>query len=175
MDFLELIDNCGVDNVQGTQIPVLAVCRQDIDTWPAVVGSGTAGGTISITGDIVLAAGKAFKSMDMLIQTGELKHVGIGPNGSMGMETSAEFELRNTGAVAAEAAIATINSMGVFVFSQNDGTKRVIGTKDSPAIVTAIEGTEGKDGTQSKTFKITVKTSNNKLAPYYSGALDVTV
>lgn len=173
MDFLAITDDCTVPNVQGSLPVIYAVCHKKVDVFPpfGTIGSG---GSITLTGDITLTATNTFKKMDMFVQTGELKHNPIGPNGSAGVQSVAEIEFRNTGATATEAAIALINSQGVFVLPQVDGTKRVIGTKDSPAIVEYLGGTEGKDGTQEKAHKFAVKTSNHQIAPYYTGTIDLT-
>lgn len=174
MDVFDFNLACDTENIQGTKKKIYVVCSEDVDVFPGRVGNAALGERVTLDGDITLAATKKFAEVDILDESGEVKHSLKGPKGSQGFNAMFDFKLLAVGAAATDLVDRMRNACLIFVIPQNDGTMRVIGSKDNPAKLTAAEHTDGKTGEEEKTWTITIANTDNRVAPFYTGAIDLT-
>jgi hypothetical protein len=175
MEVLDFNLACGYENVQGTKTRVYVACSEDIDVFPARLGTTNLGDKVTLDGDITLVTGKKFAAVDVIVESGKVYHSLKGPTGSQGWNAMFDFKLIAKGAEAADWVNRLLNSCLVWVIPQNDGTMRVIGSVDNPSKLTAAEHTDGQTGDDEKTYACTIANTDNKIAPFYTGAIDLTV
>lgn len=169
-----LVDSCGNIVTPGIESKLYACCSCDIDTFPPITGTTAQGDSITLNGDITLLAGKQFFEIDIITETGEVKHSLVGQKRSkqyrqslmgktVGDKNYDEFFNNNR------------NACMVVLFKDKDGNMRVIGhpTKGHATFATA-EDTSGTNEESPKewTFEITAAPGN--VAYYYTGVIDTT-
>jgi len=173
MDVQDLVIECGTSSTPGTKRFLYAVCACDIDVFPPFLATTGVGDSIKLDGDITLLATKKFAKVGLIIDSGEIKHPGVGVIGSRSYNNQLDGKIQKNIA-SDEWFNKNKNSCFVFVVEQKDGTVRVLGNKDVPAMITASEGTEGVNNESEKVWNFTVMDTIGSVAPYYEGAIDLT-
>lgn len=171
----DLVDPCGTNVVPGVEMDLYAVCACDIDTFPDVVGNTAQGDSITLDGDIVLKAGKKFNKIEIISETGEIKHSLVGANRSKSYKQSLvgktvgninydEFFNNNANAC-----------FVVIAKPKSGGTMRVIGhpTKGHAMFATA-EDTSGSNAETPKEWSFELTASPGNVAYHYNGLIDLT-
>jgi hypothetical protein len=170
----DLASVCGEKNPTGIKVKLHAVCKDDILTWPAKKVTTGTGDSITFDGDIVLKAGKKFATIDVIADTGEVTHTAVGTRGSKSMVNKLDFKVVKSIA-SDEWFNDNLNSCLVVLVTEKTGKVRVLGSPDVPAELLAAEGKTGMTLESEKSWIASINDSTGEVAPYYEGAIDLTV
>lgn len=174
MDISDLAVECGTKITPGTKRIVYAVCACDIDVFPPFLATTGVGDSITLNGNITLAVGKKFAQVGLITDSGEITHPGVGAVSSRAYNNQLVGKIQKTIA-SDEWFNKHRNGCFVFVVPQKDGTTRVLGNKDVPAMITASEGKEGTNNESEKVWDFTIMDTVGDVAPYYTGTIDLVV
>jgi hypothetical protein len=174
MDIADLAVACGTKITPGTKRVIYAVCACDIDVFPPFLATTGAGDSITLDGNITLTAGKKFAQVGLITDSGEITHPGVGAQSSRAYNNQLVGKIQKT-IESDEWFNKNRNGCFVFVVPQKDGTTRVLGNKDVPAMITASEGKEGTNNESEKVWDFTIMDTVGDVAPYYEGTIDLTV
>ena len=172
-EFGDLINICGEANSPGVKIKTFMVPAEDIDVFPALKASTNPGDTITLDGDIILKANKAWKRLDILTDSGEVKDVLVGSPGSKSWESTFDHIVPKANAEQLEYHNCTANACFVMIVQDKQGKFRVLGNPDLPAKIETNEVTTGKDSGGSRGATVQVKSSVGTPAPFYIGLIDL--
>ena len=173
MDIQDLAAPCGQTIIPGTKGFFYLACACDITTFPGFVATTTVGDKLQLDGDIVLAAGKKFAKIEITTETGRIKHNGVGVKGSKNFTNS--FDYKTPKSLASdEWHDANPNGCFVALIPQKDGSFRVIGNKDIPAFMEVADADGGADNGDAAEWTAQIMDKTGRVAPYYTGAIDVT-
>lgn len=172
MDILNLVDTCGDIITPGMTAKVWAVCACDIDVFPGFLATTNPGDSITLDGDIVLKANKYFAQIDVVTESGEVKHTQVGSSGSENYVNTYDFKTRKTVA-ADEWFNKHRGACFVFIVEEKTGAKRVLGTPSVPAKMVSSEGTTGMNNEGEKIWTAQIKDTVGEVAPVYTGAIDI--
>jgi hypothetical protein len=168
--------DCEKKVIGGIKTKLHLVCACDVDEtqWPALKTTTGVGDKITYDGDIVLKAGKAFATVDIITDSGNLVHTGEGAETSKAFTNMVNFKLaKDIGAD--EWADQHLNGCFIAVLEQKDGNKRVIGEPGSHASIKSAVGTLAETISGESSWVFQLGDSTGKVSPYYEGVLDVTV
>lgn len=174
-DIADLVGQYGVKTISGHKVKLYAVCACDIETWPAYKTTTGVGDSITLDGDIVLKAGKKWAVLETIVDTGKLTETEVGEVGSQVIQSMYELKFPKT--IASDEWVSkTPNVCTVLLIEDKDGKKRLIGSKDVPAIRTAAVGVNGALLTDAKNWAFTYTANTGDVAPYYESdaAIDLT-
>jgi hypothetical protein len=174
MDVSSYTAECGAKVVPGVKSKIYMVCACDIDTWPARKVTTGIGDTITLDGDIVLAVGKSFATIDIISESGMIKHTGVGSQTSKNFTNSFDFKTQKDIA-SDEWFDGHLNGCFIAIVVEKDGTMRVIGEPDMPARIEAAEGSGGGENSDEKSWIAQLLDKTGKVAPVYEGLIDLTV
>ena len=174
MDVTSYTAECGTKIVPGTKSKLYLVCACDIDTFPARKSTTAVGDSITLDGDIVLKTGKAFAEIDIISETGVIKHTGVGSITSKNFTNSFDFKVQKDKA-SDEWFNNTQNACLVGIIVEKDGTMRVFGQPDVPARIESAEGSTGGENADEKSWIAQIMDKTGQVAPIYEGAIDLTV
>lgn len=169
-----LVDSCGDNVTPGIESKIYAACACDVDVFPPVVGTTTQGDSITLQGDITLLAGKQFFEIDVITDTGEVKHTLVGQKKSRSYRQS--LMAKTTGNKNYDEFFNNNrNGCFIFLFKDKDGNMRVIGhpTKGYATFATA-EDTSGSNEESAKEWTFEATAAPGNVAYYYNGVIDVT-
>jgi hypothetical protein len=174
MTIEDLAVECGTKVTPGTKRVLYAVCACDIDVFPAMLATTGVGDSITLAGDITLVVGKKFAQVGVITDSGEVSHPGVGAVSSRAFNNQFVGKIQKN--IASDEWF-NKNRGGCFVFviPQKDGTTRVLGNKDVPAMITSSEGKEGTNNESEKVWDFTVLDTIGDVAPYYNGVIDLVV
>jgi hypothetical protein len=173
MDILDLAGNCGDQVIPGNTARVWAVCACDITTFPGFLATTGVGDSITLDGNIVLAASKKFAKIDVVVDSGEVKHNQVGSVGSKNYTNSFGFKVVKNIA-SDEWFNKHVNACFVFLVEDKEGNIRVLGNVKIPAMMDSSEGTTGTDNGTEKIWTAMIMDKTGKVAPYYTGTIDET-
>lgn len=173
MDIANLTDECGTVIKPGLTRKLYAVCACDIDVFPGFLATTGAGDSITLDGNITLLTGKKFAEVGIVTDSGEIVHQGVGVVGSRSYNNQLTGKIRKTVA-ADEWFNKNRNACFVFIVPEKDGTMRVLGNKDVPAMITASEGKTGSGPESEKIWDFTILDTVGEVAPVYTGTIDLT-
>lgn len=172
-DIADLTGQCGKRTIPGFAVTIHAVCGCDIETYPERKTTTGVGDKITLDGNIVLKTGKKFATLEMISDTGKVTETEVGVIGSQNFQSQFEFKLPKT--IAADEWLdQNPNACMVYVIKDKDGNMRVLGTPEIPTTRTAAVGTNGPGLADEKTWAITIMDNTGRIAPYYTGTIDLT-
>jgi hypothetical protein len=94
--------------------------------------------------------------------------------GSKAYNQTLDFKAYNVGPVESEFFNKHRNGCFVVVLEQKSGDNRVIGTKKFPARFASLEDTSGTNNESAKNWTGQLVASPGHVAPFYTGAIDLT-
>lgn len=165
---------CGANIIPGLTKKAYAVCSCDIDVFPArlpynplVPGEG-----ITLDGPIVLKPLKKFAEIEIITDSGKVSHKQVGAKGFENFTN--EFSIKAKKTIGADEWFdKNRNACFVIIVTEKDGTKRVIGSVDVPASMTASEGTTGDGNETEKVWTATFMDTTGFVAPVYADSIDL--
>lgn len=172
MDIADLTGQCGIRTIPGYKTKLYAVCACDIETFPGYLTTTGVGDSITLDGDIVLKTDKKWAQLDTISETGKVTETEVGVIGSQVFQSQFEFKLPKTLA-SDEWLDANPNACMVFLIEDKDGKQRVLGNDKVPTTRTAAVGTNGPGLTDEKSWAITIMDNTGRIAPYYTGVIDL--
>lgn len=172
-DLQSLVDACGSTNIPGIAVRTYWIQKDDIDVFPARKVTTGQGDSVTLDGNIVLLPLKAFKEIDLVTDSGEVKSTMVGPVGSRSFENTMDLILPTLAPATAEFHECNANQCLVLIVKQKDGNFRVLGDPDSPAYFETVEGASGKTSGNTSGFTDLVKDTTGKVAPFYEGTIDL--
>lgn len=172
-DFQSLVNACGSTNVPGLAVRTWWVQKDDVDVFPDRKIAGPQGDTVVLDGDITLVALKAFKEIDLVTDSGEIKSTMVGPVGSRSFENTLDFIIPKLTPETAEFHECNANQCLVVIVKQKDGNFRVLGSPDSPAFFETQDGASGKTSGDTSGFTDQLKDTTGLVAPFYEGIIDI--
>jgi hypothetical protein len=173
MDVSGYTAECGAKSTPGVKSKLYLVCACDIDTFPARLATTGVGDTVTLSGNITLKAGKKFAEIDIISETGQIKHTAGGSITSKAFSNSFDFKvMKDIGSD--EWFDNHLNGCFVGIVVEKDGSKRVFGEPDMPARIEAAEGSTGDDVSSEKSWIAQILDKTGRVAPYYTGTIDLT-
>jgi hypothetical protein len=164
----------GKPNPAGTTNKVYLVCVEDVATFPALSTGSNVGDSITYSDPIVLKTNKAFATIDVIVDEGELTHTAGGTRTAKAFENMFDFKLAKT--LASDEWVNNhINSCIIALVKEKSGKIRLLGTLECPTELLAAEGKTGKGITTEKSWICQIKDTTGMVAAYYTGAIDLTV
>jgi|GEM_PF-552605 hypothetical protein len=142
----------GVFNPGGIAGEVYYAFTDDIESWPAALTNIDTENaiemedlvTIKAADDFKFKAGKSFKRLYVTLETGELKYSLIGVRDGKGFQNSMEISYPKNDALILGFIASVANRRLVFIAIEQNGTAKVLGTKQFPAQIDTAEGGSGK-------------------------------
>jgi hypothetical protein len=172
-EIADLTMTCGDAITPGIGRKLYAACACDIDVFPPFRTTTAPGDSITLNGDITLETGKKFAEVGLIVDSGEITHPGVGNTGSRAYNNQLVGKIQKTVA-SDEWFNKNRNACFVFIVPEKDGTIRVLGNKDIPAMITASEGKGGNTNDSEKVWDFTIMDTIGDVAPVYTGAIDLT-
>jgi len=173
MEIKDLAAPCGETIIPGLTQVIYLVCSCDIDVFPPYLATTGIGDKITLNGNIVLKAGAKFGKVEITSSTGEITHTQVGVRGSKNYTNKLDFECVKS--IASDEWF-DIHANGCFVaiVTQKDGQMRVLGTDKVPAFFESAEGKTGKANADAANWVGSIMDETGKVAPYYTGTIDLT-
>jgi len=169
----DLIVGCGAANPPGIEVRCFVVEKDDIDIFPLRKVIGAPGDSVTLDGDIVLLPLKAFKIVDMVVDTGEVTTTMVGAEGSKAYESFLNGTLATTSATTREWLECNANGCLVWIVREKSGQMRVLGTKTIPATLDTVEGGTGIVAGDTRGYAISIKDHTGLTASTYEGVIDL--
>jgi hypothetical protein len=166
--------NCGTRNNPGTKNFMYLVCPEDIDVFPAMKTTTGTGDSITVDGNIVLKAGKAWAKVEIIPNTGRIKHDGVGVITSKAFNNMYEFKLP-TDIASDEWAEQHQNACLVAAVPQKNGRFRLLGNIEIPASIESATADRGASNADESSWAFQIMDEVGAVAPYYDGTFDLTV
>ncbi len=167
----ENIDNCpNVEVAGGTATRLLYAPAPHLDKLDLPTDLSTYESRMTIPeANLVVATGKGFKGIDVMVDESELKSLLVGNRGNKKSKSELEFYIPGFNPKVLGFVDAYKNVPMVLVIIDANGNKWVFGTKLNPAFV------EGGDGTTGKKYEdnsgVAFKAAANSKLYYYPGAI----
>lgn len=148
---------CGTSNPPGTAAKLYYWKKGELNAWPqtkAAAGGTAPGDTKRLDGNFDFIASGYMRSVDILVDTGQLKNTLEGEPGGQGYKSEIPFFVLGTSAEQLEFADSMVSYSGCLIamIKTRVGDFHVVGNLDSPCFVaTADMDTGGKNGDKSGT------------------------
>jgi len=167
---------CGTPNPPGTAAKLYYWSKGELNSWPTTVaeGGGTAlGDTKRLDGDFDFKSTGYMRSVDILVDTGQLRNILEGEPGGQGFKSEVDFFVLGTNAEQLEFAdcMAAYSGCLISMIKTRAQDLQVIGDLDSPCFVASADmATGAKNGDKSGTaYKLYAATGVTSFI--YNGAL----
>ncbi len=171
-DFNDLLWPDGSDNIGGTEVNHYYVPLSDIETFPTIAASpATLAEEVTISDSFVMKTGKFFHKVYSTLDTGKIDDKSVGEFDGKSFEHSFEFLFPGTRAEALALIRKMNNTNMVFIASEADGQKRLIGSPAFPAKMSMSDVTTGQKTADRKGTTIKVESRGVTPAPIYTGAI----
>lgn len=179
IDFVDLDHEDGSDNTAGIQQYIYAAPFAWIQTLPKPIvddstGSGEFADLVTITDNIVMKAGRAFKKIYVTLEAGELKSELQGEMDGKSFLNSVEFFMPGSKAEVEGFRQWAKNSSLIFLVPEVDGQVRMLGHAGYPAKLVTNPGTTGKETSSRKGSTFTFQSARKGPAPIFKGKVDLT-
>ncbi len=171
-DFADLYYEDGQNNAPGLKKVGYLIPVNDIDTFPELPASpASLAESITITDNIIMATEKYAIAVEGTEADGAVVDTGVGTEDNSAFESTFEMYISGT----KPAALATIKKMKnthcVFIATEFNGQRRILGTKDNPVMIDTMEANSGKQGDDKKGVQVIVKSYQDGPAPVYTGSI----
>lgn len=171
MDIQDSIHDCGTPNIPGILTRIHMICECDVETWPELVSTTADGDNLVLEGNIVPVATKGFAKFDIITETGEVKAVMIGTDGSRSFEQVLTGKKANINHLVDAWFAKHANMCAICVAEDKNGQLRVIGWRGVPAKFRTAEGTTGMASGSSREWAFEIYANTGKPAYVYNGTL----
>lgn len=168
-----MVKDCGVRFVPGTKVKIYAIPKDEITTYPAVLGTTALGDKKKLDGAFVLSttAGKGYwREFEIIVDTGDFKLLIEGELGGEMIKQRFTGFVPGMGAAQAEFADNMVCNSGclILLIPTKSGDYIVMGTLEDPVYIEPGEG--GTGGTRAgMTYNFY---ANTGVAPYYYDATE---
>lgn len=174
-DFNDLLWPDGQDNIGGTQVNhyyAPLVTFQYLPTVPDV--PATLGEMVTISEDVEFYTGKKFLKIYSTLDTGKVADKLVGEFDGKSFEHSFEWFFPGTMDQALALISKFANSNMIFIASEANGQKRMIGTRKFPAKLAMADVDTGAKTSERKGIKLRVESRGITPAPIYTGSIPLT-
>ena len=174
-DFDDLLWQDGADNIGGTQVNhyyAPLVHFQNMPTAPVL--STTLSEMVTISESVVFYAGKKFLKLYSTMDTGRVLDKLVGELDGKSFEHSFEWFFPGTLDIAMALVSKFANSNMIFIATEADGKKRIIGSNKFPAKLDIADIDTGAKTSDRKGIKMKVVSRGITPAPIYTGAIPLT-
>ena len=165
-------------NAAGLKGKGYAIPASEISTWPAYKTTTSAGDTVTLNGAPTLVSTSGigyFREFPILLEKGSYSITAVGGLGSKSFEERMVYVVAGVDAAQLEYVKNILNIPGVWLAPDKNDVIHVLGSKDDPAYVEAVEGTTGTAGTDERIITITVRVLTKSPTVWDSTAvIDVT-
>ena len=173
VDFTDVLASCAGETIPGIALTAFYADHcNEIATWPELPAApASASQMVTISTSFTMKPTKVFHKLEIQMLSGNIKNTLQGVFGSRSFKSSFAFKLSGN-ADGKEAFDRKIkNGLFAFVVVENDGTKRLVGTKNNPAMVESIESDSGTDPSKDayETTYVVIAPVNVGLCPKYTG------
>lgn len=173
MEVQDFVFECGTEIVPGANAKMYAVCACDIDVFPAYLTSTGTGDSITLDGDIVLKADKKWATVDVIVDSLDLTHTLVGVRSSRNYTNKIDAKMPKVKASDEWMEKNKNACLVVIIEEKATNVRRVIGNVNVPASIDAAEGKIGTNNESEKSWIFSVMDTTGKVAPYYTGAIDL--
>jgi hypothetical protein len=174
-DFDDLLWPDGTDNIGGTQVNHYYAPLNDFQILPVVVTPAVSlEDTVTIEDDVVFYTGHKFFKIYSTIDTGRVADKLVGELDGKSFEHTFEWFFPGTRAKALALITKFANSNMIFIASEADGQKRLIGSTKFPAKLSMSDVDTGAKTADRKGIKMKVESRGISPAPIYTGAIPLT-
>ncbi len=174
-DFNDLLWPDGTDNIGGTEVNHYYAPLADIDVFPSLPAvPATLAEEVTIDDVFEFKTGKKFLKVYSTLDTGKVEDKSVGEFDGRSFEHSFEFVFPGSRAEAFALIRKMNNSNMVFIASEANGQKRVIGSLAFPAKMSMSDATTGQKTADRKQITIKVESRGVTPAPIYTAAIPLT-
>jgi hypothetical protein len=171
-NFDDLVWPDGSDNIGGTQVMHFYTSLASISTLPALPLSPlTLPEVVTISEHILFYTGKKFFKLYSTMDTGRVVDKLVGEFDGKSFEHSFEFFFPGTLDMALAIVTKFANSNMIFIATEANGQKRLIGSKKFPAKISVADVDTGAKTADRKGIKMRVESRGTTPAPIYTGAI----
>lgn len=159
----ESLDACINAEIQAgvSEVGVFYAKHSDALVIPEPLKIGDVGAdyekVVTVETDITFTAGKGFGKIVIQSDTGEVKLALVGNKGNKKTKNSFDFYVASN----AKKLLGFVRTMKnipmIFLVTERDGQKRLIGDKYNPAYLSEVAGTTGKGGEDDKGIQFTIE------------------
>lgn len=159
----ENLDSCINAEVQAgvSEVGVYYAKHDDTLVIPEPPKIGDVGadfeGVVTVDEDITFAAGKGFGKIVIQSDTGEVMLALVGNKGNKKTKNSFSFYVASNAKKLLGFVRTFKNIPMIFIVTERDGQKRLIGDKFNPAYLSEVAGTTGKGGEDDKGIQFTIE------------------
>ncbi|MBC5835806.1 hypothetical protein G6N05_05350 [Flavobacterium sp. F372] len=159
----ENLEACINSEIQAgvSEVGVYYAVHSQITTFPMPLNPGDVGydfeSAVTVASPIVFSAGKGFGRMTVQSDMGEVKVSAPGNKGNKKSKSSFDFYIPGNSKKLLGYIRTFKNIPMVFIVTERDGQKRLVGDKFNPAYMSEVEGTTGKGGEDNKGVQFTIE------------------
>ena len=128
---------------------------------------------VTVTTDITFPVGKGFGKITLQTDTGELKLDLVGNKGNKKHKQQLMFSVPGNSKKLLGFIRTLKNTPLLFIATERDGQKRLVGDKNNPAYIMEAAGTTGKGGEDDKNVVFTIETYAKPIV--YEGVITANV
>lgn len=160
----ESLDHCLNREVPSgvSEVGIYYALHSQTTTIPMPLGVGDAGydytKAVEVSADVVFQAGKGFAKIKVQPDTGEVLTESVGNKGNLKIKQTFNFFVPRTDAKTLGYIVTHKNNPQIFLVTEADGTKRLLGDKYSPAYISEVKGTSGKTGEDERGIQFAIIT-----------------
>lgn len=160
----ESLDHCLNREVPSgvSEVGIYYALHQQATTIPMPLGVGEAGydytKAVEVSEDLVFQAGKGFAKIKVQPATGEVLTESTGNMGNLKIKQTFNFFVPRTDAKTLGYIVTHKSSPQIFLVTETDGTKRLLGDKFVPAYISEVKGTSGKTGEDDRGIQFAITT-----------------
>lgn len=171
-DFNDLLWPDGTDNIGGTEVNHYYAPINDILTFPSLPAvPATLAEEVTISDPFVFKTGKKFLKVYSTLDTGKIDDKSVGEFDGKSFEHIFEFLFPGSRAEALALIRKMNNTNMVFIASEANGQKRIIGSLGFPAKMSLSDVTTGSKTADRKGTSIKVESRGVTPAPIYTGVI----
>lgn len=161
---VENIDGCSNSDVPAgvSEVGIFYAVHSQATTIPMPLKKGEVGynyeKSVTVASPIVFPATKGFATINVQPDTGEVKVSGVGNKGNRKLKQTFDFFVADNKPKLLGFLRTHLNTPMIFIVTERDGQKRLLGDAFSPAYLTESEVTTGKGGEDDKGGQFTIET-----------------
>ena len=167
------------NNMGGLRVTLYFGLIDDVETWPTMAdqesGTQSIDGLASLTGNVVMKAGKKMFSMYGTPQTIELKSTVVGEIDSQSHKHSLNVSMPGLGSKLIGFLGATNNENLFFIVQRHNGTMYMMGYEGMPATKVSDESGTGAKVEDGAKAVVSFEAYGPTPAPIYTGTVPLTV
>jgi hypothetical protein len=171
-DFDDLLWPDGSDNIGGTEVNHYYAPLSEIDEFPEISATpANLAEEVTISADFTFNTGGRFRKIYSTLDTGKIDDKSVGEFDGKSFEHVFEFFFPGSKAEALALIRKMNNTNMVFIASEANGQKRIIGSRAFPAKMSMSDVSTGQKTADRKGTTIKVESRGVTPAPIYTGAI----